>query len=92
MTFTFSRVTKPPPIIGFNIGRKASIFSLGIDDFDDHRQVLESRRILAVCRWLDRPNPIGPRKTVAPARPVSRAFHDDGLVQVARVRIGRFRR
>jgi hypothetical protein len=34
----------------------------------------DKRRILAVCSRLDRPKPIGPRSTVAPASPISRAF------------------
>ena len=35
---------------------------------------MDRRRIFAVCKWLDFPNPIGPRNTVAPAICISRAF------------------
>ena len=35
---------------------------------------LESRNILAMCKRLFAPKPIGPRKTDAPASPSSRAF------------------
>ena len=42
---------------------------------------IESRKIFAVWNRLDLPKPIGPRKTVAPARCISRAFQDNGLVE-----------
>ena len=73
-TWTFSRVTRPLPIIPSITGRNERIFVLAIYYFGDDRQILGQPQIFVVCMWLECPNPIGPRRTVAPARCNSRAF------------------
>jgi hypothetical protein len=65
---------RPPVIIGSIAERKAWIRSSASTISTTTGKSSESRRIFAVCRRLVLPKPMGPRRTVAPARCISRAF------------------
>jgi hypothetical protein len=67
-------VTSPLPIIGSIASRNGRSFSSVSTISTTIGRSCDSRRILAVCRWLSWPKPIGPRSTVAPASFSVRAF------------------
>src|SRR5512132_4481129 len=76
MMDALSSVTRPLGIIDSIVSRKVLICSsLSTISMIIGRSV-ESCRILVVCRRrVFGPKPIGPRSTVAPASPISRAFN-----------------
>src|SRR5579883_2422361 len=73
-TCTFSIVTRPLPIMPSSTERKPLILSSSSTSSMTSGRSSERRRILEVWRWLEWPKPMGPRSTVAPARPISRAL------------------
>src|SRR5207248_1268149 len=71
MTCTSSSVTSPSFTIVSRCGSSRLIFSSVSTISITMGRSIERRRIFAVCMWLLAPKPIGPRSTVAPARPSS---------------------
>ena len=68
MTVTFSVVTNPPFEHSIQDRQELLNISFGIHDSISIGRSIDSRRICAVCSRLDLPKPIGPRRTVAPAK------------------------
>jgi len=54
--------------------KKRLDFLLALRDFDDDLQIHGKAQNFEACMQLDLPKRIGPRKTVAPARCISRAL------------------
>ena len=68
-------------MIGSIAATKAAIFSsLSTISMMSGRSC-ERRRILVLCSTLEWPKPMGPCSTVVPARSISRALEQDGLLE-----------